>query len=38
MFAMGAGRSGGVNVYRATCPQCGEEYTTTDSGVERKEA
>ena len=23
------------NVYRVTCPTCGEEYTTSDSGVER---
>jgi hypothetical protein len=23
------------NSYRVTCPTCGEEYTTSDSGVER---
>ena len=25
----------GANVYRVTCPACGEEYTTFDSDVER---
>jgi hypothetical protein len=38
VFAVGAGRAGPANVYRVTCPECGEEYTTLDSGVERKES
>jgi DNA-directed RNA polymerase subunit M/transcription elongation factor TFIIS len=25
----------GANVYRVTCPKCGEEYTTFDSDLER---
>jgi hypothetical protein len=38
MSVFGAGRStGAVNVYRVTCPACGEAYTTTDRGVERVE-
>ena len=38
MFVFSAGRDGAVNVYRVTCPQCGEEYTTTDRGVERADS
>jgi hypothetical protein len=26
---------GHINVYRVTCPTCGEEYTISDVGVER---
>ncbi|HUD85740.1 MAG TPA: hypothetical protein VMR17_04770 [Xanthobacteraceae bacterium] len=37
-FPFGAGSAGAVNVYRVTCPKCGEEYTTTDRGVERQES
>jgi hypothetical protein len=37
MFAVGAG-SAGANVYRVTCPKCGQEYTTFDSCVERVES
>ncbi len=36
-FPFGAGDAG-VNVYRVDCPQCGEEYTTTDRRVERVES
>jgi hypothetical protein len=36
-FGVGSG-SGGVNVYRVDCPQCGEEYATTDRTVERVES
>ena len=36
-FPFGAGGAGVVNFYRVTCPECGEEYTTTDRGVERVE-
>jgi ribosomal protein S27E len=28
----------GSNVYRVTCPTCGEEYTCFDSSLERVEA
>ena len=38
VFGFGAGGAGAVNVYRVTCPECGEEYTTTDRGVERVES
>jgi len=37
MFVFGAGPAGAANVYRVTCPTCGQEYTTTDSGLETKE-
>jgi|GEM_PF-6146733 len=37
-FVFGAGSDGSVNVYRVTCPQCGEEYTTTDRDAERDES
>jgi hypothetical protein len=37
-FVLGAGASGAANVYRVTCPTCGQEYTTTDQAAERVEA
>ncbi len=33
MFAVGSA-AGGANVYRVTCPTCGEQYTATASGAE----
>ena len=40
MFVVPAGSAGGgaANVYRVSCPECGQEYTTFDSGLERAES